>query len=147
MIEDISKIPAFDQTWDETIERDHHAIKEILERVEAATDPHRLVSLLEELRTSLVEHFEREEAPEGLHDIIANMSPNTVATLQNVLGEHRDFLVRLDRLLAQTRACIEGPVAEVLRDTATLSKRLHDHEARETTLFTDAVFTDLGRCT
>ena len=145
MIEDASKIPAFDRAWEDTIEHDHHAIKEILGRLEATMDPHLLLPILEELRMSLVEHFAREEAPEGLHEIIATMSPNTVASLQNILGEHQHFVVRLDSLIERTRKMVRGPLAEVLRDAAALSESLHDHEARETELFTDAVFTDLGR--
>ncbi len=145
MIEDASKAQAADKSWEETIEHDHHAIKEILERLEATMDPHLLLPILEELRMSLVEHFAREEAPEGLHELISTMSPNTVASLQNVLGEHEDFLVRLDSLIERTRKVVRGPLAEILRDAMALSESLHDHEARETELFTDSVFTDLGR--
>ena len=145
MIEDATKAPAFDKAWGETIEHDHHAIKEILERLEGTMDPHLLLPILEELRISLVEHFAREEAPEGLHEVIADMSPTTVASLQNVLGEHEQFLVRLDSLIDRTRTLVRGRLAEILRDAAALSESLHDHEARETELFTDAVFTDLGR--
>ena len=145
MIEDATKVPAFDKAWEETIEHDHHAIKEILERLEATMDPHLLLPILEELRMSLVEHFAREEAPEGLHEIIADMSPTTVASLQNILGEHEQFLVRLDSLIERTRKVVRGPLAEILGDVASLSESLHDHEARETDLFTEAVFTDLGR--
>ena len=145
MIEDASKIPAFDRAWEDTIEHDHHAIKEILERLEAARDPHVLLSILKELHVSLVDHFAREEAPEGLHEIIASMSPTTVASLQNILGEHEQFLVRLDSLIERLRALVKGPLAEILEGAAALSESLHDHEARETELFTDAVFTDLGR--
>ena len=145
MIEDASKAQAFDKTWEDTIEHDHHAIKEILERLEATMDPHLQLPILEELRMSLVEHFAREEAPEGLHDIIADMSPTQVASLQNILGEHEQFLARLASLIERTRALVRGPLAEILKDAAALSESLHDHESRETELFTDAVFTDLGR--
>ena len=144
MSEDASKVQA-DKAWEDEIEDDHHAIKEILERLEATMDPHLLLPILEELRMSLVAHFAREEAPEGLHEIIADMSPNTVASLQNILGEHEHFVVRLDSLIERTRAAVKGPLAEILRDATALSESLHDHEARETELFTDAVFTDLGR--
>ena len=145
MIEDSTKIPAFDQAWEETIEQDHHAIKEILARLEATTDLHILLPILEELRLSLVAHFAREEAPEGMHEIIADMAPNTVASLQNILGEHQVFLDQLDSVIERGRACLKGPLAEVLHDATALSESLHDHEERETALFTDAVFTDLGR--
>ena len=145
MTEDPGKVLAFDQAWQDTIEQDHHSIKEILERLEATTDPCRLVPLLDELRASLVDHFAREEAPDGMHEIVANMSPNIVASLQNVLGEHEDILDRLDRLRRRAVECLEGPVAAVRAGAAELSENLRAHEARETKLFTDAVFTDLGR--
>lgn len=139
------KILAFDQAWQNTIEQEHDSIKEILERLEAATDPLRLLSLLDELRASLVKHFVREEAPEGLYEIIANMSPTMVASLQNVLAEHQEILGRLDRLRVRTLDCLKGPIAAVLSDAAELSSSLRTHEERETKLFTDAVFSDLGR--
>ena len=68
----------------------------------------------------------------------------TTEVMQNILGEHAPFLVRLDGLIERTRAVVEGPLAEILRDAAALSESLHDHEARETELFTNAVLTDLG---
>ncbi len=145
MTEEPSKTTSIDKAWEASIEQDHHEIKEILERLDATTDPQVTLPLLEELRGALLEHFEREEEPDGLHEIIASMAPNTVASLQNVLGEHQDFIVRLDSLIARARACLEGPLAEIARDSAALTNSLRDHEARETALFTDAVFTDLGR--
>ncbi len=144
MIEDPSKTTAADKTWEEAIEQDHDAIKEILARIEATSDLHVLLPLFERLRVELLEHFEREEAPEGEHDIITNMAPNTVASLQNVLGEHPVFIERLDSLIERARACLEGPLAEILRDAVALLESLHDHEAREMALFNDAVFSDLG---
>ncbi len=140
MIED----SAAGQTWEESIEADHDAIKEILDRIEATSDLHVLLPLLEQLRTSLLEHYEREEAPEGDYDIIANMAPDTVASLQNILGEHKVFVERLGGLIERARACLEGPLAEILRDAGSLLESLHEHEAREMALFNDAVFSDLG---
>jgi Hemerythrin HHE cation binding domain len=139
------KVLAFDQTWQQSIEQDHHSIKEVLERLDATADPNRLLALLDELRTSLVEHFAREEAPEGMHEIVSSMSPSSAASLQNVLAEHGDLLAHLDRLRQRTREIIEGPVAGLRADAAALSQSLRSHEARESRLFTDAVFTDLGR--
>ena len=145
MNENSGKVLAFDQAWQETIEKDHHSIKEILERIDATADPNRLLSLLRELRTSLVQHFEREEAPEGMHEIVSNMSPSSAASLQNVLGEHREFLAELDALRQRAREVLDGPVAKLCAGAAALSQSLRTHEARESRLFTDAIFTDLGR--
>ncbi len=128
-----------------SIEEDHDAIKEVLGRMQTITDPQVLLPVLNELRGALSEHFAREEEPEGMHEIVASMAPNSVASLQNILAEHEVFTQRLDRLIEETRACVEGPQAGILRETAELTESLHDHEERETALFTDAVFTDLGR--
>ncbi len=144
MIEEPSKTTTAGETWEEAIEEDHDAIKGILERIVATSDLHALLPLFNELRVELLEHFEREEAPEGDYDLIANMAPDTVASLQNVLGEHKVFVERLDGLIERTRTCLEGPMAEILRDAGSLSQSLHDHEAREMALFNDAVFSDLG---
>ncbi len=136
---------AVDPAWEASIEEDHDEIKEILGRMQATTDPHVLLPVLEELRGALREHFAREEEPDGMHEIVTSMAPNSVASLQNILGEHEVFTERLDRLIERARACVEGPMARILHDAAELSESLHDHEARESALFTDAVFTDLGR--
>ncbi len=140
MIED----SAAGQTWEEALEQDHDAIREILERVGATSDLNVLLPLLERLRVALLEHFEREEAPEGDYDLIANMAPETVASLQNILGEHQVFVEHLDRLIERIRACLEGPLAAILRDAGLLSESLQAHEAREMALFNDAIFSDLG---
>ncbi len=145
MIEDPSKTTAGHQSWEETIEDDHDVIKGLLGRLDATTDLHVLSPLLEQLRGALVDHFAREEAPEGEHELIESMAPHTVASLQNILAEHPVFVERLDDLIARAQACLKGPMAEILLDAGALAQSLRDHEARETALFTDAVFTDLGR--
>ncbi len=133
------------QQFHAEIDEDHQALKELLSQLEETTDLQLLLSLLQRLRSQLLEHYEREESPEGLHEVISSLAPSQVATLQNVLGEHREILKRLDDLDRQVQECLEGPVAEVRRATDGLLEFLHDHEARESALFTEAVFTDLGR--
>jgi hypothetical protein len=126
------------------IAEEHRALGEVLARVEAATDLPALLAALGELRALLIPHFAGEEADEGFEGLLGRRAPHLLGHLEHVLGEHGEILEDLDRLTAQACACLEGPVAAVLREGAALAARLHAHEAKETELLVGAVYTDLG---
>lgn len=123
---------------------EHLALKEILARIEAATDLPRLLALLAELRGLLVPHFATEEADEGFENLLGRRAPHLLGGLEAVLDEHAVILADLDRLAAAARACLDGPVAEVRAQAANLVARLHAHEEKETELLVGAVYDDLG---
>jgi hypothetical protein len=126
------------------IAHEHSALKESLGRMEKTCDLKVLVPMLQEFRTRLEVHFTREEAPSGFHEIIGETAPHLLAYLQRLFDEHRDLLVEVDRVSEKARVCLEGPLAEVMREVAALSQRIQVHEARETSLLGDAMYTDLG---
>ncbi len=128
----------------DTIAHEHVALRDTLGRMEQTSDLRLLLPMLQEIRTRLGVHFTREEAPSGFHDIIGETAPHLLAYLQRLLDEHRDLLAELDRLSARAKACADGPLAAVLADVAAFSQRLQIHEARETSLLGDAMYTDLG---
>jgi myo-inositol catabolism protein IolC len=96
------------------------------------------------LESMLDRHFKLEEAPQGMYEVIRTNAPRHLPHVQQLAAEHRSLLKDLAALAGQTRACLDGPVAEVLRNVAALSGRLRSHEIQETELFADAMYTDLG---
>lgn len=126
------------------IAEEHRALREILTRVETATDLPALLAALGELRALLIPHFAGEEADEGIEGLLGRRAPHLLSHLEHVLGEHAEILEDLDRVTACACACLDGPVAEALREAAALAARLHAHEEKETELLVGAVYTGLG---
>jgi hypothetical protein len=123
---------------------DHRALQVVLGRVEGTRDLNLLVPLLEELHRLLQGHFSREEAPDGPYNTIEEAAPHHLGRLQELVGEHRAFLANVRELEGKVRACLDGPVAEIHDAVRHLCDRLQQHEADETSLFMDALYTDLG---
>jgi hypothetical protein len=135
---------ASDTRAPDAIAEEHRSLKRLLKNMESTADLRRLVPMLGELHDLLEEHFLHEEATDGLHATIGSSAPHHLTTLQNLFEEHQDFLDTLTKLDAQARACLDGPLAEILEGIESVSERLRRHEARETELLTDAMFVDLG---
>ena len=126
------------------IAREHEALRTRLDELRELRDLGRVVTVLEDLRPRLVAHFESEEAADGLHHVVEENAPHLLPSVQRVFEEHREFLATVDRLIAETRETWDGPVQKILGDVRALCDGLHDHEATETRLLTDSVYTDLG---
>jgi len=122
---------------------DHRALQAVLGRLEATTDIEVLLPLLEELHRLLQAHFAREEAPDGFRAVFEE-TPHMGEALDRLLGQHPRFLADIERLTQEVRICLEGPLAKFREDVQGLCDRLHDHEAEETRLLTEALYTDLG---
>lgn len=128
----------------EQIAGEHKALGDSLERLEKTTDLHLVLPRLEKLRSQLEHHFAGEEASGGIAADVRRNAPYLLASLEKVFAEHRVFLADVDALHEKTRACLEGPVAEILREISSLARRLRDHETRETELLSDVYYTDYG---
>ena len=126
------------------IHDDHENIKGILERVTSASDVKGLVPILQELRKVLAAHFLHEEEPGGLRDAVCASQPHLDPRVDAILGEHREFLDDVDSLVERAREVVEVTVPNLLLDVADMTRRLRDHEIRETELLTEAKYTDLG---
>ena len=126
------------------IAQQHQELRDTLKQVAETTSLERLVSLLEKLREQLREHFADEEGEEGLAQAIGDSAPRHLRALEVLFDEHREFLELVGGMIERCQALLTGPKAEILRDVHTLTKRLHQHEARETDLLTDSVYTDVG---
>ncbi|HEX9734305.1 MAG TPA: hypothetical protein VGG06_20225 [Thermoanaerobaculia bacterium] len=128
----------------EQIADEHRALGESLARLEKTTDLHLLMPRLEKLRSQLEHHFAGEEASGGLRETVRAKTPFLLAALDRIFEEHRRFLGDLDELTEKTRACLAGPVAEILTSISALTRLLRDHEVREAELLSDVYYTDYG---
>jgi len=118
------------------------ALKEILREVTATQDIVAVIPRLMKLRALLVAHFATEEAPDGMTAVMSE-HPRYLPKIEEIFGEHEAFLRDVDDILRRAKLHAEGPKA-VFRDLALLAERLHDHEARESEILTEATYTDLG---
>jgi len=132
------------RTSRERIAAEHHSLRESLDLLKGTSDIGRVAPMLRELRPRLEAHFASEEEPNGLHQAIGDSAPHLMSSLQRIYDEHREFLDSIDRLAAAAQECCEGPVARVLTGIRELCEGLEAHEAAESELLTDSVYTDLG---
>ncbi|MEE8526233.1 MAG: hemerythrin domain-containing protein [Thermoanaerobaculia bacterium] len=128
----------------EDIAAEHRALVEALEALEGTHDPGELRLRLAALRGLLEQHYAGEEAADGLPGVIDANAPHLVASMQRIFDEHRQFLLDLEQLGAEARACVDRN-AGLHRGITGLVDRLRDHERRETSLVSDAVNTDIGQ--
>lgn len=125
------------------IDDEHKVLGAALARLEETADPARLLPQLEDLRRKLSRHFVSEEANDGLPKIVGPSAPQFIAPLERLFTEHEEFLADLDRLTSDTRALL-AKSEEIHSGIADFAGRLRDHEARESELLRDAVYTDFG---
>ncbi|MBI2202431.1 MAG: hemerythrin domain-containing protein [Candidatus Rokubacteria bacterium] len=129
----------------EQILEDHRRIRSLLERIDETRDLADLLRRLSELRPMLARHFIDEEAPDGFYDNLRTTAPRHMMKIVALQHQHSDFLENIPALLARAQACLDGPVAAVLKDVHALVTRLREHERREDDLLFDTIYTDLGQ--
>lgn len=126
------------------IEEEHRALGRLLDNVVLVEEVTRLRPLLDDLRSLLARHFEREEGEEGFYKVVEEAGPHLLPKVQSITAEHDDFLADVDRLIRDIDACVAGPVAEIRRGVEKLAGDLESHEAKETELLSDSFYTELG---
>lgn len=128
----------------EQIVEEHKALADSVDRLEKSTDPHQVLPRLEKLRGQLVHHFEGEEAPGGLRADVRRSAPYLLPSVEKVFSEHREFLDEIDALHDKAEALLRGPLAEILDGVTVLTRKLRDHEMRESELLSDVYYNDYG---
>lgn len=126
------------------IAEDHHDLRQALVKLRHTTELALLIPQLTQLRAELKEHFELEEGEEGLAQAIGESAPHHLNRLTKLFDEHVAMLAAVNGIIERAEACLDGPVADVFREVTGLCGQLEEHEANETQLLTEAVFTDLG---
>lgn len=123
---------------------EHQAIAELSGRIAELGDAEQLAAALRQLLPLLQRHFQAEEHEiDGLHASIRRRTPEQQHALLSLKDEHRQLLDRVQLLLAiaqETRG--GGPKLQLLGRQ--LQERLAAHEAKETGLFVDSIWTDIG---
>lgn len=126
------------------IDDEHRRLSALLGQLTLGRDLERTHHRLVELRELLVTHFETEEGPRGLHELVAEAAAHRLPNVQHLFEEHRALLTRLDRLSTRLRELVDGPVASVMSEVAELAATLRRHEADEEALFSEVFYVDLG---
>lgn len=125
------------------IQAEHENLGRLVNRLDAARDIETIVPILQELHVALVDHFATEEADDGLHQAIGHTAPEKERALDELFAEHREFLVRLERLRRRADG-IRQSLADMVDQGRRLAADLKAHEVRETELFLDAVYSEHG---
>ena len=126
------------------IAADHHNLRVTIDQLLQVFELPLVIAHLRRLRTELVDHFKLEEGADGLAQAIGETAPNSLNKLSRLFEEHGKFLDTIDGLIGQTNACLNGPMAEIQDGIRVLCAKLEAHEATETELISEAIFTDLG---
>jgi hemerythrin len=126
------------------IDEEHRKLDALLAELAGCTDLNCIERQLVELRALLVAHFETEEGPDGMHDIVREGAAHRLPNVQRLFDEHREMLAQLDRLRSEVASCMRGPVAAVLGGVSELAETLARHEADEEQLFAEAFYSDIG---
>lgn len=122
----------------------HREIHQATRRLTSASDLVDLLGRLVELRTLITPHFMDEEKPDGFFDVIRARSGRHLGRVKELEDEHQALFGAIDGLAERARACLAGPVDQILKDAAELARRLAEHEARENALLIDALYVDIG---
>jgi len=144
MVESEGPARASGQETKSRIDAEHHTLRGLVRRVDEHRDLHTMIPLLTELRKLLEDHFAHEEEADGMADLVRNTIPHRMESVDQLFDEHREFLSDTDLLIERVQACLDGPMREVFERAHTLATALHDHEARETELLSDAMYEDEG---
>lgn len=123
---------------------DHRKIREITERLAQVPSLLELLRRLQELRSLMAPHFRDEEAPGGFFEIVSTQASRHLGAVRQLEQEHAALLREIDSVAERARACLMGPVAEILKQAKELARRLNAHESRENELLIDALYVDVG---
>jgi hemerythrin len=126
------------------IDDEHRELNRLLQEITQTQDLVRVKAMLAELATLLRAHFETEEGPRGIHEVVGEQASHTLPAVQRLFEEHRTILTRVEQLRIEVADCLDGPVRRTLGGVTGLVDLLHRHEADEEELFAGSFYTDLG---
>lgn len=126
-----------------SIATEHRELRRTVDLLENAREAHLIASLLTHLRGQLAAHFAEEEGDDGLASIVRHTAPQHIVHLERLFDEHREFESRIDGLNARFEV-INRDLDDLRGTVLELCGGLRDHEERENSLITEAVYTDIG---
>jgi hypothetical protein len=122
--------PTFEQVYAE-LEEEHRELMVLVERVRALRSTIGLTPLLEELHTSLIKHFSREQFPGGLYECMGAYGSSYHDDLKVLVRDHCIILSAVRGLLERTRGADRRDEPALLAEVSEVLSHLHDHERRE----------------
>jgi hypothetical protein len=120
----------FKQVYDE-LEDEHRRLTVLVERVRGHGSAIGLTPLLEELHTSLIKHFSREQFPGGLYECMGAYGSRHHDDLKILVRDHCVILSAVRSLLERARVTDPRNEQALLTEVAQVLTDLHDHERRE----------------
>lgn len=126
-----------------SIQAAHAKLRQLLERLDALEDLHAEGDLLDKVVPLLREHFEEEEAPDGLYEQIRAQAPNFEGMLHSLESQHGQLLKDAEMLTQELRG-LELAVARVHTRKSALITALRRHEQAESKLMIDSFNLDIG---
>jgi len=126
------------------IDDEHRELNRLLQEITQTQDLVRIKAMLADLATLLRAHFETEEGPKGIHEVVGEQASHTLPAVQRLFEEHRQILTRIEQLRIEVADCLDGPVRRTIGGVTSLVEMLHQHEADEEELFANSFYTDLG---
>lgn len=106
-----------------------------------------LADVLTRLRAALHQHFVEEEEGPFARELPLGF-PHLAGRLEDLLGEHRSLMDRLDKILRRVTEATEGTsdpeVRRIRGDVVGFIEAIRAHESAENTLLQDAFLEDLG---
>lgn len=122
---------------------DHRRIGQLTDRIAVFESPEEALACLEQLLPLLRRHFQEEEDEmNGLHADILARTPELHHNLIELAAEHVSLLARIEQLIAAVQKRERGIDRRALGKQ--LQQQLAAHEARETAIFIDSIWTDCG---
>ncbi len=112
------------------IDEDHQTLHQITRRLRQTHDLSELAVALDDLNAALVEHFAREEHPQGLYALLGARAPEVRRKLAAILAEHARILENVQSLVLRARGP-DGDHHSLSEQAALLAHLLGDHEMRE----------------
>lgn len=124
----------------------HRAVAELDRELDAlrevpGPDPERFGAAIRALLTTLHQHREEAEAPDGLLGRIVEAAPWFAPRVEQLKSEHDEQLRVANGLLERARG--RADVAPLIGEAQELSTRLSEHRHRGTTLLMDAYMLDI----
>ncbi len=108
---------------------EHRRLMSLLDRLRAAEHGIDVERLLEELHTTLIDHFSHEQFPGGFYEIMGAHGSTHHGELQELVKEHCMILSVVGGLLEKVR--MPGQRADLVDGIASLVAQLDAHEQKE----------------
>ncbi len=119
--------------------QEHRHLAGELRKLGLTCDRTEITVIADRLRAMLAGHFAREEAPGGLRAAVTRSAPDMRDDLDDIMAEHSALIELVQELHAQSTASDAADEA-IVSLAATLVCRLRDHEQRESSLLTAALW-------